>query len=157
MPGKGYNLCTQLEVPGTLDHLIDELKNTYSRPLPAADLLLSASYEEMMHDVVGIKDLGTGVVGGVVCDFPAFRTEEVDWQIWIARGEKPYPCRFAITSKLLENSPTYVIQTTSWKTGAEAAKDDFAFSNTSNAAKVELDGLQGVGDLPDHFSKGEAK
>jgi hypothetical protein len=151
--GKGYNLYTQLEVPGTLDHLIDELKNTYNRPLPAADLLLSASYEEMMHDVIDIKDLGTGVVGGVVCDFLAFRTEEVDWQIWIAQGEKPYPCRFVITSKLIENSPTYVIQTTSWKTGAEVAKDDFTFSNTSNAAKVEFDSLQGVGDLPDHFSK----
>jgi len=155
--GKKNNLYTQLEVPGTLDHLIDELKNTYNRPLPAADLLLSASYEEMMHDVVDIKDLGTGVVGGVECDFLAFRTEEVDWQIWIAQGEKPYPCRFAITSKLIENAPTYVVQTRSWKTGSEVAKDDFVFSNSTSAEKVELENLQGVGDLPDNFSKGETK
>lgn len=155
--GKKFNVYTQLEVPGTLDHLIDELKNTYNLPLPAADLLLSASYDELMHDVIDIKDLGAGVVGGVMCDFLAFRTEEVDWQIWIAQGDKPYPCRFSITSKLLENSPTYVVLTRSFKTGSEVAKDDFKFSNTTNAEKVELDSLKGVGDLPDNFSKGETQ
>lgn len=155
--GKKHNVYTQLEVPGTLDHLIDELKNTYNVPLPAADLLLSASFDELMHDVVDIKDLGTGVVGGVTCDFLAFRTEEVDWQIWIAQGEKPYPCRFSITTKLMEGSPTYVVQTRSWKTGSEVAKDDFQFSNSTNAEKVELDNLKGVGGLPDNFSKGETE
>jgi len=155
--GKKYNLYTQLEVPGTLDHLIDELKNTYNLPLPAADLLLSASYDELMHDVIDIKDLGTGVVGGVTCDFLAFRTEEVDWQIWIAQGEKPYPCRFSITTKLMEGSPTYVVQTMSWKTGSDVKQDDFQFHNSTDAEKVELESLKGVGGLPDNFSKGETE
>jgi len=155
--GKKNNLYTQLEVPGTLDHLIDELKNTYNLPLPAADLLLSASYDELMHDVIDIKDLGAGVVGGVTCDSLAFRTEEVDWQIWIAQGEKPYPCRFSITTKLMEGSPTYVVQTRSWKTGSEVAQDDFQFDNSTNAEKVELDSLKDVGGLPDNFSKGESE
>jgi len=155
--GKRYNVYTQLEMPGTIDHLIDELKNTYNRPLPAADLLLSSSYDELIHDVVDIKDLGSGVVGGVECDHLAFRTEEVDWQIWIAQGKEPYPCRFAITSKLLENSPTYVVQTRSFKTGSAVPKDDFKFNNSTDAAEVELEALQGVGDLPDNFTKGETE
>ena len=56
--GKNLNIYTQLDVPGTIDHLINELKDTYNRPLPAADLLLSNSYDEMMLDVVDVKDLG---------------------------------------------------------------------------------------------------
>ena len=76
--GKNRNLYTQLDVPGTIDHLVNELKDTYKRPLPAADLLLSNSYDEMMRDVNDIKDLGSGVVGGVECDYLAFRTKEVD-------------------------------------------------------------------------------
>jgi len=84
--GKNLNLYTQLEVPGTIDHLVDELKDTYQRPLPAADLLLSNAYDELMRDVVDVKDLGSGVVGGIECDYLAFRTKEVDWQIWIAHG-----------------------------------------------------------------------
>lgn len=155
--GKNLNVYTQVEVPGSIDHLISELKTNYNLPLPAADLLLSSSYDELMGDVVDIKDLGSGVVGGIECDHLAFRTEQVDWQIWIAQGDRPYPCRFAITSKLLDNSPTYVVQTRSFNTGSMVAKDDFKFNNTTDAEKVELEALQGVGDLPGNFTKGETK
>lgn len=155
--GKNLNIYAQIEVPGTIDHLIDELKNTYNRPLPAADLLLSSSYDELMHDVTDVKDLGSGVIGGVECDTFAFRTEEVDWQIWIAQGDRPYPCRFVITSKLIANAPQYSVQTRAWKTGADVAADDFQFKNSTDAEKVGLEDLKGMGDLPANFSKGETE
>lgn len=64
--GKNANLYVQLEVPGTIDHLIDELKDTYKRPLPAADLLISNAHDQPMPDVIDVKDLGSVVVGGRV-------------------------------------------------------------------------------------------
>ena len=155
--GKNLNLYAQLDVPGTVDHLVDELKVKHNRPLPAADLLLSNSYDEMMRDVVDIKDLGSGVVGGVECDYLAFRAKEVDWQIWIAQGERPYPCRYAITSNFITGGPQYTIQTRNWKTGNEVGATDFSFRNTTNAKKVELENLEGTGELPDHFAIGESK
>ena len=39
--GKNANKFTQVEIPGTVDHLVDELKDTYGLPLPAADLLMT--------------------------------------------------------------------------------------------------------------------
>ena len=155
--GKNHNLYTQLDVPGTIDHLVDELKDTYNRPLPAADLLLSNAYDALMADVVDIKDLGSGVVGGVECDYFAFRTDEVDWQIWIAQGEQPVPYRYVITSKLVSGGPQYTVQTRNWKTGAEVAATDFSFKNPTKADQVDLKDLKGTGDLPDHFVKGKAK
>jgi hypothetical protein len=155
--GKNLNLYTQLDVPGTIDHLIDELKDTYHRPLPAADLLLSNSYDALMLDVVDVKDLGSGVIGGVECDYLAFRENEVDWQIWIAHGKRPYPYRFVITSKLISGGPQYTIQTRDWKTGGEVAATDFRFKNPTKANKVELKDLKGTDALPDHFMKGDAK
>ena len=155
--GKNYNIYTQIEVPGTIDHLVDELKDTYNRPLPAADLLLSNSYDELMRGVIDVKDLGSAVIGGVECEYLAFRTNEVDWQIWIAQGKHPYPCRYVITSKLLENAPQYAIQTRGWKTGTDVATTDFLFKNPTNADQVELGDLRGTDELPDHFNKGETK
>ena len=155
--GKNLNHYTQLDVPGTIDHLVDELRDTYQRPLPAADLLLSNSYDALMLDVVDVKDLGSGVIGGVECDFLAFRTDEVDWQIWIAHGKRPYPCRYVISSKRINGGPQYTIQTRDWKTGGEVVATDFSFKNPTNAEKVELKDLKGTDDLPDHFMKGEAK
>jgi hypothetical protein len=155
--GKNLNLYTQLDVPGTIDHLVDELRYTYNRPLPAADLLLSNSYDELMAYVIDVKDLGSGVIGGVECDYLAFRTDDVDWQIWVAQGKRPYPCRYVITSKLISGGPQYTIQIRDWKTGGEVAATDFRFKNPTKADKVELKDLKGTDALPDHFMKGDAK
>ena len=155
--GKNRNLYTQLDIPGTIDHLVDELKDTYNRPLPAADLLLANSYDEMMRDVVDVKDLGSGVVGGIECDYLAFRTKDVDWQIWIAHGNHPYPIRYVITSKHLSSMPQYTIQIRDWQTGDKVAATDFHFKNLTKADKVELKDLKGANDLPDHFKKGDTK
>jgi hypothetical protein len=157
--GKNLNVYTQAEIPGTVDHLIDELKNTYGRPLPAADLLLSNSYEILMQGVVDVKDLGSGVIDGVECDSLAFRTEEVDWQIWIAQGDKPYPCRYVITSKTMANGPQYSVQISNWKAGDEVAARDFTFKAPDGAEQVEIEDLKGSGDLPEIFvmDQGEAE
>lgn len=155
--GKNLNVYTQLEEPGTIDNLIDELKDTYNQPLPAADLLLSSSYDQLMQDVVDVKDLGSGVVGGVVCDHLAFRTSEVDWQIWIAQGNQPYPCRYVITSKRIDGGPQYSVQMRNWQTGEKVAVADYTFNNQTKAEKVELKDLKSVDDLPEHFMRGDTK
>ena len=97
--GKNANLYAQVDAPGTIDQLVDVLRDKYHRPVPAADLLMSDPYKELMPLVTDVKDLGSGVIHGIECDHLAFRTKEVDWQIWIAQGARPYPCRYVITSK----------------------------------------------------------
>jgi len=155
--GKNLNLYAQTDVPGTVEHLVDELRDKHNRPLPAADLLLSDPYDELMLDVVDVKDLGSGVIGGVECDSLAFRKKEVDFQIWIAQGKRPYPCRFVITSTLVASGPQYSIQTRNWKTGDEVAATDFSFENPTNAKKIDLKDLEGTDELPGHFVIGESK
>jgi hypothetical protein len=152
--GKNLNIYAQQEVPGTIDNLVDELRK-HNRPLPAADLLLANPYEVLMQDVVDIKDLGSGVVGGVECDSLAFRAKEVDWQIWIAQGERPYPCRYVISSKFMDGSPQYSIQVSDWKTGDAVAATDFSFTPPADAKQVDLKDLEGADDLPQHFEIGE--
>jgi hypothetical protein len=153
--GKTENLYTQVDVPGTLDTLVDELRDKYNRPLPAADLLLSNPYDELMLDVEDAKDLGSGVINGVECDYLAFRKKEVDMQIWIAQGDRPYPCRYVITSKLVAGGPQYTIQIRDWKSGDEVATDDFAFANTMNAEKIDPTDLKDkLSDLPGNFTIG---
>jgi hypothetical protein len=156
--GKNANLYTQVDAPGTVDQLIDTLQEKYHRPLPGADLLMTNSYDELMQDVYDSKDLGSGVINGVECDTLAFRKNDVDWQIWIAQGERPYPCRFIITSKLANGDPQYSIQFRDWKFGNDVAADDFAFKNVSNAKQVALKDVQDkLGDLPDNFKIGGSK
>ena len=152
--GKNKNIYTQVAIPGSIDHLVDELREKYNRPLPAADLLVSNSYDELMEDVVDVKDLGSGVIGGTECDHLAFRKKDVDWQIWIAQGNRPYPCRYDIASKIVAGSPEYSIQIHDWKTGSEVASAGFSFTAPTGARRVDLSDLAKIKDmseLPSNF------
>ena len=44
--GKNANLYAQIEAPGTIDQLVDVLRDKYHRPIPAADLLMADPYKE---------------------------------------------------------------------------------------------------------------
>jgi len=157
MLGKNANLYAQMDFTGSIDQLIDELKNKYDRPLPAADLLMTDVYGQLMPEVTDIKDLGSGVIGGIECDHFAFRNKEVDWQIWIAQGDHPYPCRYVIKSVKVADGPQYSIQIRDWKTGDKVAADDFGFKNSTTAKKIDPKDIPEMDELPKHFKIGGAK
>jgi len=150
--GKNTNLYTQLDAPGTIDQLVDVLRDKYHRPVPAADLLMSDPYKELMPEVNDAKDLGAGVIHGVECDHLAFRTKEVDWQIWIAQGARPYPCRYVITSKKVTGWPQYTLDIWAWKTGAEVVSDSFKLEIPASAKKLMPSEVPELNDIPAHFT-----
>src|SRR5262245_61806691 len=155
--GKNKNVYLQLPIPGTVDHLVDVMHHQYNRPLPAADLLLTNAYSELMTDVTEAKDLGSGVIGGTECDHLAFRGKEVDWQIWIAQGSRPLPCKYVITSKLIAGYPAYTISIGDWQTGTGAVDGTFVFKAPAGAKQItleELKAMKDTEDLPSNFIRG---
>ena len=154
--GKNMNIYTQVAIPGSIDHLVDELREKYNWPLPAADLLISNSYDELMEDVVDVKDLGSGVIGGTECDHLAFRKKDVDWQIWIAQGSRPYPCRYDIATKVVAGSPESAFRSA---TGKPAATSRRAASASRRRRRPsggcgDLAKLKDMGELPSNFRIG---
>ena len=136
--------------------MIEVLRDQYHKPFPRADLLLANPYDKLMPGVTDTKDLGSGVIGGKECDHFAFRAEEVDWQIWIAQGDQPYPCRYVITSKTIDQAPQYSVQVRDFKAGSAVVADDFGFHNSANAKKIEVVDLGDIDELPSQF-KGVTK
>jgi len=155
--GKNTNLYAQVEAPGTIDQLVDVLRDKYHRPVPAADLLMSDPYKELMPEVNDVKDLGSGVIHGIECDHLAFRTKEVDWQIWIAQGAHPYPCRYVITSKKVAGWPQYTLDMWGWKAGTEVAPDGFKLEIPANAKKLAPGQIPDLNEIPAIFSAKGAK
>ncbi|MGE3872523.1 MAG: DUF2092 domain-containing protein [Parvibaculaceae bacterium] len=151
--GKDANLYAQAEIPGTIDNLVDVMRDKYHRPLSGADLLMSDIFGELMPLATEVRDVGSGVIRGVECDHLAFRTKEVDWQIWIAQGDQPYPCRYVVTTKDVKGWPQYTLDIRDWKTGAEVAADDFAFKPPSGAQKLKPGEFPDVDELPSALVK----
>jgi hypothetical protein len=152
MLGKNANAYAQVQAPGTIDQLVDVLRDKYHRPVPGADLLMSDVYAQLMPEVVDAKDLGSGVIGGVECDHLAFRTKDVDWQIWIAQGSRPYPCRYVITSTQVDRAPQYTVDLRTWKTGEAVASDSFTLAVPADAKKLNPGDLHDYDELPAIFA-----
>lgn len=144
--GKNLNIFTSTETAGTIDELIDTLRFEYGAEAPAADLLSGNPYDTMLSNVTAALDLGSGVIAGQVCDHLVFRTAETDWQIWIAQGDKPYPCRFEITSKMTALAPSYRIDIRDWKSGADVADTKFQIE-PGDAKVVKIEEFEGLDEL----------
>lgn len=158
--GKGKNAYMQTEVTGNIDSVIDQLRDKFHRQLPGADLLGSNVYGALMAEVTDVKDLGSGIINGKECDHLAFRANETDWQIWIAQGGQPYPCRYVITSKGVDQSPQFSMTIRDWKASATASAGDFTFKPPAGATKMDikdLETLKETSDLPENYKIGAEK
>jgi hypothetical protein len=131
----------QADLPGSVDALVTFMHDELGRPVPGADLLLTDPAAVLMDGAADVKDLGAGVIGGTLCDHFAVRTADVDWQIWVAQGDTPYPCRYIITNKSVAGWPEYRLDLSSWGKGSAAA--EFAFEPPAGAK------LSDVREIPD--------
>jgi hypothetical protein len=145
--GKHKNIYAQLDAPGTVDQLIDKLRERGFVP-PGADLLLADVYGALSGDVISAKHIGHGVVEGVECDHLAFRDQETDWQLWVETGDKPMPRKYVITSKAIGGAPQYTLVVRDWKADVPAEAATFAFTPPAGAQKIDLDAIPNLDEIP---------
>ena len=146
--GKHLNSYAQIDAPGTIDEMVARLRAGTGAAVPGADLLLTRAYEELTADVTDAKHIGQGVIGGIECDHLAFRTPEVDWQLWVRTGANPIPCKYVITSKTVAGAPQYTVLIKEWRTDAPADANAFEFRPPEGATKVAAESFQNIDEIP---------
>lgn len=153
--GKNIKAYAQLDAPGTSAQLIDRIRSETPLGLPGADLLVGN--EDMVADAYEALMIGYGVVDGADCYHLAFRTTDVDWQIWIDAGAKPIPRKYVITTKATTAAPQYSIRIYDWKTDPTVAADTFDFKAPADAKKVNLAELSALDEVPEGTFMGGKK
>ncbi len=154
--GKNLDAYAKIDGKGSLDDLIDRLADA-GVEAPGADLLSSHVNDILMSDVTESKHISSAFVDGVECEYLAFRTPELDWQIWIQTGSQPIPRRYVITSKHVVQAPQYTLEISDFKTGAEVAATSYNIEIPANAKTVDLSELQSIDELPAPAVTGEMK
>lgn len=146
--GRGLNIFAQMENPGTtIDTGLEEFRMSTGLDAAGADLLSADPYAVLTETVDEGNFVGTAFVGGVECDHLAFRTEIVDWQIWIRKGEQPVPVKYVITSKWVTGAPQYSVRLTNWNVEPKLDESIFTFSPPAGAKKIEQIGSDVIGDI----------
>lgn len=131
----GATLDAYVTVPvtGDIDAALDKGAETLGGALPARDLLSTDSYTSLMEPVEKGVYIGKVRMGNAVCHQLAFRTDEVDWQLWIQDGDTPVPCMYSITSKWLAGAPEYVVTFRNWQSNPEIPASTFEFKAPTGA------------------------
>ena len=145
---KHSNSYAQFDGPSTVEQLIEALRAGHGIAMPAADLLLTQSYDILVADVMEAKYIGHGVIDGRDCEHLAFRNHDTDWQLWVEVGERPIPRKLVITSKTINSAPQYSVRIKDWKTGIKPAPGAFTFVPPSDAQKLKADELIELDELP---------
>jgi len=124
--------------PDTIERMIDFARETVGILLPAADLVYRGAYPLMMQDVSLAAVVGKATIGGVSCDHLLFSRPGVDFQIWIAAGEKPWPCKYVVTEM---DTPTKLSITTflsGWNFSPVVQDAKFTFVPPKDARAIPL-------------------
>lgn len=125
--GKRLDAAVEVPAKGDIDAGLSAAAELAGNELPARDLLARDSYTPLIDAVEESAYLGKVAIGGETCRHLAFRTAEVDWQLWVSEGERTLPCRYTITSKWLTGAPQYTITFANWKTDQAIPADTFEF------------------------------
>jgi len=96
-----------------------------------------------MEDVKSGMVVGSSIVDGVDVHHLAFRGSEVDWQIWIQKGDKPFPRKYLITSKWIAGAPQGTALLSDWNTAVKLDDARFTFSPPPEAHKIGFIPLRG--------------
>jgi hypothetical protein len=133
MPVQNY--YAQLETSGPIAAALDPVESRYGVEFPTPDFLQMTSGDEFSRDLTAAGFVGKSHVDGADSDHYAYRTADVDYQIWIARGDKPLPLKLVITSKKQPAQLEYTALMT-WDLAPKIQDATFAFAPPAGASKV---------------------
>jgi hypothetical protein len=144
------NVYASVDMPGTIDAVLDKLAADYELVLPLSDMLYGDPYPTMMGGVMYGKYLGTHQAAGVACHHLTFGQDGIEWQIWIDAGAQPLPRKLTIAYWDQSGVPQYTAVLRRWTLAPKLTPDQFVFHAPAGAKKVEIADLVAMGASSDH-------
>jgi len=135
-PDLGYYATSS--APPTIHQTLDMIWERFGISLPLEDLFRWG--EEGSPRVDTVREafvVGPATIDGVQTDQYAFREGDIDWQIWIERGDKPLPRKMVIVDRTDPADPAYSARLT-WNVSPNLTADDFAFHPAKDAKPIKF-------------------
>jgi hypothetical protein len=135
-----YNPSSQVfatePAPTSIEEMLDYTRESLGLIIPAADLVYRNAYPLLMQGVTSATVVGKAVINGVTCDHLAFSRPDVDFQVWVADGDQPLPCKYVVTDT---STPALISISTvmsDWNIAPAAADASFNFVPPKEAMAI---------------------
>lgn len=139
MYGPVAGLYATIDAPPTIRELMDILYTDYDIDLPLMDLFRWSDPNNGRAERLDSGILvGYAKINGVDTQHYAFREGGVDWQVWIAEGDRPLPLKFVITSTWLTGQPQFT-STLKWNERPSFSSDEFSFKPPAGTARIDME------------------
>lgn len=125
---------TQVKAPDTIGKLVDRLLGA-GIEMPMIDMLYQIYQGSLTEAVRGGLLVGDSNIDGTDCDHLAFRQGNIDWQLWVEKGDKPLPRRLLVTTRYEVGDPQYQI-TMRWNLQPKVDASTFVFTPPKGANQI---------------------
>jgi hypothetical protein len=132
----GQNVYATAQKTGTIDEAFDYFTDQLDMTLPPSQLFHNDLTSELNELITSLRFVDEQTIAGVLCDHLAGTTEDTDFQIWIAKGNKPLAQRYVITYKEHEGEPQFRAQFSNWNLSPKVSDSFFAFTPPKGMEKI---------------------
>jgi len=125
---------TQIKAPDTIGKLVDRLLGA-GIEMPMIDMLYQIHGGTLTEAVRGGVLVGESNIDGSDCDHLAFRQGNIDWQLWLEKGDKPLPRRLLVTTRYEVGDPQYQV-TMRWNLKPKIDASTFVFTPPKDVHEI---------------------
>ena len=126
----------QASHPGSVDDAVVYFVRDLGMRLPFAVLLLSRLPAELEQRVQSVEYVEKTATLSAPAHHIAGRTATVDFQLWIADGDRPAPLRAVLTYKEAPGQPQFRAQFSDWNFDSRPPDSAFTFTPPEGAKKI---------------------
>jgi hypothetical protein len=134
-PRIGY--YAKFPAPATIRETLDLAYAKYGVTVPLDDLFSWNRGDTDHKNLTSAHVVGPARIAGQDTMQYAFRQPGIDWQIWIATGDKPLPLKVVIVASTDPGRPQFEAELT-WDTAATFAADTFVFMPPASAKLITI-------------------
>ena len=138
MASPSHNVYAQTSKPGSIDDAVVYFVRDLGMKLPFAVLLLTTAPNELDQRTKTLDYVEKTGILGAPAHHLAGRTESVDYQVWIADGDRPLPLRLVLTYRKQKGQPQFRAQFSAWDLAPEVPASLFAFVPPPGAQQISF-------------------
>ena len=133
------NLWGQIDGPTTNREMLDVLVDDYELDVPFGELLNAGELERLWlgDEVTELSWIGEAWVQGHWTHHIAMNRPGVEVEVWVQKGERPFPAKLTIDYTDVEGRPSYAARFRKWTTEIPASVD-FTFTPPPGAQRIEI-------------------
>ncbi len=135
-PKLGY--YASFPAPPTIRETLNLAHDKYGIVVPLEDLFRWSEPGQSHADrLQSAWVVGPATIDGAACDQYAFREGDIDWQIWIQKGDKPVPRKVVIIDRTDPAHPAFIARL-DWNTSPQLTRAAFAFTPAADAKAIRM-------------------